>query len=113
MGLTGPASRMSATSAHRRGRRAQKPTIKAVAKRASVSLKTVSRVINHGQGVRERTCAKVLKAVADLGYQPDVSARSLRGSRAYAMGLVYDDPNPYYVISVQSGGLSVCRVRGY
>jgi len=91
----------------------QKPTIKDVAKRASVSLKTVSRVINDEPAVRERTRAKVLKAIAELGYKPDLSARSLRGARAYAVGLVYDNPNPYYIISVQNGALSVCRERGF
>ena len=39
----------------------QKPTIRDVARRASVSLKTVSRVINHEPAVRERTRAKVMK----------------------------------------------------
>src|SRR5579875_1448395 len=112
-GRRGPTSRAGAQSAHHRGHGVRKPTIRDVAKRASVSLKTVSRVINDEPAVRERTRAKVLKAIADLGYQPDVSARSLRGARAYAVGLVYDNPNPYYIISVQNGALSVCRERGF
>jgi LacI family transcriptional regulator len=89
------------------------PTIKDVAKRSRVSLKTVSRVINNEPSVQERTRAKVLRAVAELNYQPDLSARSLRSAKSYALGLVYDNPNPYYVISMQSGVLSVCRETGY
>src|SRR5207344_346357 len=32
---------------------------------------------------------------------------------SYALGLVYDNPNPYYVIALQTGVLSVCREAGY
>ena len=91
----------------------RRPTIRDVAKRSRVSLKTVSRVINNEPSVLERTRNKVLKAVSELGYQPDLSARSLRSAKSYAIGLVYDNPNPYYVISVQNGVLSVCRENGY
>jgi len=109
-GLT---SRAGAAGAQVRELPVHKPTIRDVAKRAAVSLKTVSRVINHEPAVRERTRARVMKAIGELGYKPDVSARSLRGARAYAVGLVYDNPNPYYIISVQNGALSVCRERGF
>jgi LacI family transcriptional regulator len=87
----------------------QRSTIKDVAERAKVSLKTVSRVINNEPGVQTRTRERVLRAVAELEYRPDPSARSLRSAQAYAIGLVYDNPNPYYIISVQNGALSVCR----
>ncbi|NII10762.1 LacI family DNA-binding transcriptional regulator [Oleiagrimonas sp. C23AA] len=88
-------------------------TIKDVAERAQVSLKTVSRVINHEPSVHERTRERVLKAIEELNYRPDLSARSLRSAKAYALGLVYDNPNPYYIISVQNGALSVCREMGF
>ena len=91
----------------------QRSTIKDVAKRAKVSLKTVSRVINNEPAVQARTREKVLRAVAALDYQPDLSARSLRSAQSYAIGLVYDNPNPYYIISVQDGALSVCREHGF
>lgn len=91
----------------------RKPTIKDVAKHSRVSLKTVSRVINNEPSVLDRTRNKVLRAIAELNYQPDLSARSLRSAKSYALGLVYDNPNPYYVISVQSGVLSVCRETGF
>lgn len=91
----------------------RRPTIKDVAARAQVSLKTVSRVINDEAGVQARTRERVQQAVAELGYQPDPSARSLRSAQSYALGLLYDNPNPYYVIAVQNGVLSVCRETGY
>ncbi len=88
-------------------------TMKDVAKRAGVSLKTVSRVINRESSVQPATRERVLQAVEALGYRPDLSARSLRSSRAYAIGLVYDNPNPYYIIAMQEGALSVCREMGF
>ena len=93
--------------------RVRSPTIKDVAEKAGVSLKTVSRVINNEPSVHERTREKVQRAIDALGYQPDPSARSLRGTRAWAIGLVYDNPNAHYVISMQNGVLSVCRERGF
>jgi LacI family transcriptional regulator, galactose operon repressor len=91
----------------------RRPTIKDVAERAQVSLKTVSRVINDEPSVQARTRERVQQAIAELGYQPDPSARSLRTAQSYAIGLLYDNPNPYYVIAVQNGVLSVCRATGY
>jgi LacI family transcriptional regulator len=88
-------------------------TIKDVAERAGVSLKTVSRVINNEPSVHARTREKVQREIDALGYQPDPSARSLRSTRAYALGLVYDNPNAHYVINVQRGVLSVCRDSGF
>jgi len=90
------------------------PTIKDVASRAGISEKTVSRVVNGESGVHERTRLKVQQAIAELGYQPDLSARSLRnGGRFYGLGLVYDNPNAHYVIGMQEGVLSACEERGY
>ena len=91
----------------------QKATIKDVAKRSRVSPKTVSRVINNEPSVRDRTRGRVLEAITALNYHPDFSARNLRSAKSYALGLAYDNPNPYYVISVQSGVLSSCRETGF
>ena len=74
-----------------------RPTIKDVAARAQVSLKTVSRVINDESGVHASTREKVKRAVDELGYQPDSSARSLRTAQSYAIGLF-------------SGAVPCCRV---
>lgn len=96
-----------------KGLHVSKATIKDVARVADVSLKTVSRVINNEPTVRETTRRKVRAIINELNYQPDVSARSLRGSTSYAVGLVYDNPNPYYVVDIQNGVLQACREMGY
>ena len=88
-------------------------TIRDVARQARVSLKTVSRVINRESSVRDETRERVLRAIEQLDYRPDLSARSLRSAKAYAIGLVYDNPNPYYIIAVQQGALAACRDMGF
>jgi LacI family transcriptional regulator len=93
--------------------RVRSATIKDVAARAGVSLKTVSRVVNNEPSVRPRTRDKVQREIDALGYQPDPFARSLRSTRTYALGLVYDNPNAHYIINLQRGVLSVCRASGF
>lgn len=90
-----------------------KVTIKEVARQASVSIKTVSRVMNNEASVKPQTREKVLAAVELLNYQPNAAARNLAGSKSYAIGYLYDNPNAYYVIDMQNGILSSCRKQGY
>ncbi len=89
-----------------------KPTIKDVAKRAGVSFKTVSRVINREATVGQALQDKVWRAVEELNYQPNLSARGLRGT-ASSIGFIYDNPNSNYVIDMQRGILDTCRREGY
>ncbi len=92
-----------------------KTTIFDVAKHAGVSIKTVSRVVNREPNVRASTRERVEKAIAELGYRPDQSARNLASRRSHLIGLVYDDPAAYelpssgYIISMQQGALEACR----
>ncbi|MGD8176803.1 LacI family DNA-binding transcriptional regulator [Marinimicrobium sp. ARAG 43.8] len=90
-----------------------KATIDNVAALAGVSIKTVSRVVNKEPNVRQGTRDKVLKAIAELDYRPNLSARSLAGNRSFVIGLLYDNPSANYVIDVQDGVLSICRAQGY
>jgi LacI family transcriptional regulator len=90
-----------------------KATIKDVAQLAGVSIKTVSRVTNKEGSVRKETLEKVTEAINQLNYQPNTAARNLAGSRSFALGYVYDNPNAYYVLDMQNGILDECRERGY
>ena len=90
-----------------------KVTIHDVAKRADVSIKTVSRVINNEPSVRTATQKKVLEAVAALNYRPNAAARNLASTRSYAIAYIYDNPNAYYVIDMQNGILSASKEQGY
>ena len=92
-----------------------KPTIFDVANVAGVSIKTVSRVVNHEPNVRESTRERVENAIAVLKYRPDQSARNLASQRSHLIGLVYDDPAAYdmpsggYILDMQQGALKACR----
>lgn len=87
-------------------------TIKDVANLAKVSFKTVSRVINREPTVGEDLQKRVWEAIDALGYQPNMSARNLRGSAAF-ISFIYDNPNSHYVIDMQHGLLDTCRKEGF
>jgi len=95
-----------------------KATIDDVATLAGVSIKTVSRVVNHEPNVRPATREKVEHAIKSLHYRPNISARSLASHRSHLIVLVYDDPEAYktpssgYIIRMQQGALRACRRAG-
>ena len=66
----------------------RRPTISDVAALAGTSKGTVSFVLNNRPGVAVKTRERVLAAMAELGWQPNMLARSLSISRANAIGLV-------------------------
>jgi len=90
-----------------------KATINDVAKHAGVSIKTVSRVMNNEPSVRQPTREKVMAAVNELNYKPNLAARNLAGTKAYSIAFIYDNPNAYYVIDMQNGILSACKKQGF
>lgn len=65
-----------------------RPTIIDIAKKAGVSFKTVSRVLNHSPHVKQELRDRVLEAAAALNYRPNLAARSLAGQRNYAFALL-------------------------
>jgi LacI family transcriptional regulator len=90
-----------------------KVTIEDVAELAKVSIKTVSRVLNNESHVRADTVERVREAIRALNYKPNPFARSLAASRAFVVGLLYDNPSSSYVINIQLGALKVCDVHNY
>jgi LacI family transcriptional regulator len=88
-------------------------TIEDVASHAGVSTKTVSRVINNEPFVADPTRARVMAAMRELGYAPNVSAQRLASGRAYVLGLVFHNAAWNYINIVQRGLLEECRKEGY
>ena len=78
----------------------RRPTMRDVAARAGVSLKTVSRVVNQEPVVEQGTVTKVEKAIEELRYRRDSLARNLRkGIRQQSIGLIIEDlANPFYAL---------------
>jgi DNA-binding LacI/PurR family transcriptional regulator len=72
-------------------------TLHDVARVAGVSFKTVSNVINNHPHVRDTTRAKVEQAIAELGYRPNLTARSLRSGHTGAITLALPQLSlPYF-----------------
>lgn len=73
------------------------PSLKDVAKKAGVSLTTVSRVLNNRGYISEETRKKVYKAMEELNYQPNEIARALFKKRSYFIGLIIPDiSHPFF-----------------
>ncbi|GAB3738772.1 LacI family DNA-binding transcriptional regulator [Microlunatus parietis] len=72
-------------------------TLRDVAARAGVSIRTVSNVVNDFHYVSEATRARVQRAIEETGYQPNLAARSLRGGRSGLIGLIVPEIDvPYF-----------------
>lgn len=72
------------------------PTIKDVAKKANVSVATVSRVINNTGYVNHETRKIVEDAISELGYVPNELARSLFRKRSNIVGLIVPHISTYF-----------------
>jgi LacI family transcriptional regulator len=90
-------------SVRRKGRAV---TIDEVASQAGVSPMTVSRVIN-GQGVvRDATKERVMRAIRELGYRPNLAASSLAAAQHTCIALIYTNPSSTYLRELLVGALS-------
>lgn len=74
-----------------------------VAKRAGVSVATVSRVVNGLASVDKKLAKRVWKAVDELGYVPNQQARALVSGRSRTLGLLVSEiTNPFFPELIQS-----------
>jgi len=92
---------------------AGRPTINDIARMAEVSKKTVSRVLNKSPFVSAETRTKVEEIISRTGYSPDPQARGLAFRRSFLVGIIFDNPNPQYVVNMQQGILDGLRGSGY
>ena len=80
-----------------------KVTISDVARLAGVSTATVSHTINSTRYVSGETKEKVFKAIAELGYTPDASARSFRTGKKKTVGFIVPDiSNKFFGTMIES-----------
>jgi len=87
--------------------------IKDVAKKAGVSISTVSRVLNNSAPVKEELRKKVLEAVKQLQYEPNLIARSLKTGETKTVGMILPDiSNPFFA-TVFRGAEDYLRKEGY
>jgi len=93
------------------GRR--QPTIHEVAAASRVSIGTVSRVAGGSPRVAIETRARVLAAMAELGYQPNAAARTMRTNQTKTIGFLIPDMTNQVFARVAQGAETILASEGY
>lgn len=88
-------------------------TTRDVAQKAGVSVATVSAVINKSKFVSAALIERVERAIADLGYRPNLVARSLKSGRTKTLGILIPNIRDPYWADVVSTIEEVTRSEGY
>lgn len=81
----------------------QTMTIQDVAKKANVSVSTVSRVLNGKTDVASETQDRILSVIDDLGYTTNLAARSMRSQKKNLVGLIMPDIAYPFAVEVMKG----------
>ena len=87
-------------------------TLHDVARIAGVSIKTVSNVVNNYPHIRPATRERVEAAIAELHYQPNLTARSLRSGRTGAIGLALPELSLSYFAELADSVIQAAERRG-
>src|SRR5581483_4243418 len=92
---------------------ATRVTLADVARRAGVSIATVSYAMNGRDGVGEQTRAHVLRVAEEVGFRPNRLATGLRTGQTRVLGLVLADiTNPFYP-EIAGGVIAAAAEAGY
>ncbi|HBY58330.1 MAG TPA: LacI family transcriptional regulator, partial [Solibacterales bacterium] len=87
--------------------------LEAVARRAGVSTATVSRVLNNVDVVKTVTRDRVMKAIADLNYHPNLHARSLAGGKSRTLGMILSNMENSFFFDIYRTLEAEANFRGY
>ncbi|GIF00553.1 LacI family DNA-binding transcriptional regulator [Paractinoplanes rishiriensis] len=88
-------------------------TMRDVARRAGVSSKTVSNVLNGYPYIKESTRARVLAAIDELGYQMNISARNLRSGRTGIIALAVPELTLPYFAQLCDAVIEAAGAKGW
>jgi len=104
---------MPSTRKATRKKAATTASIYDVARKARVSVFTVSAVVNHKSHVREKLRKRVESAIRALNYRPNLIARSLAKQRTHTIGMIVPDiANPFFPVVVR-GAEDAAQRHGY
>lgn len=84
-----------------------------VARRAKVSTATVSRVLNNSNVVKSSTRARVMKAVEQLRYHPNLHARTLAGGKSRTIGVIVSNMENPFFFDIYKTVEADAHARGY
>ena len=88
-------------------------TMKDVARKAGVSVATVSYVINGTKAISPATCDKVKQAIKELHYSPDQTAKSFKTGRKYIIAFIVPDISNNYFSNIIDSLEQELRASGY
>ncbi|MGL5695147.1 MAG: LacI family DNA-binding transcriptional regulator [Peptostreptococcaceae bacterium] len=88
-------------------------TIKDVAKKAGVSISTVSRVINDSKPVTDEVKQKVLDVIKETGYIPNPLARSLVTKKSQLIGVIVPEVSDSFVNEILNGVEEIAKMYDY
>lgn len=88
-------------------------TIYDVAREASVSMATVSRVVNGNPNVKPTTRKKVLEAIERLGYRPNAVARGLASKKTTTVGVIIPDISSVFFSELARGIEDIATMYNY
>jgi len=88
-------------------------TIKHVAKKANVSISTVSRVINDSKPVNDDIKRRVFEVIEELGYTPNPVARSLVMKKSKLIGVIVPDIASSFIGEVLNAIEDIAKTYGY
>jgi LacI family transcriptional regulator len=94
-------------------RHARHVSVKDVAARSGVSFQTTSKVLNGKGSVSDVTRARILKVAGDLGYVPNLQARSLVMQQTQTVGLIASDFSDRNLSRFIGGAEQAARRQGY
>lgn len=87
--------------------------VREVAERANVAISSVSRVLTNHPNVSEKMRTRVLAAVEELGYEPDLLAQSLRRGQTDTIGFVVRDISNPILAEIALGAETALSDAGY
>lgn len=91
----------------------KKPTIKDVAKKANVSVATVSRILNGLEGYSEATRQKVTMVVDEMGYRPNAIARHLKTKTTLTIGVLLPKVETTFYVEILTGIEDMAHENNY
>ena len=94
-------------------RAARHVSVKDVAARSGVSFQTTSKVLNGKGSVSDQTRARILQVASELGYVPNLQARSLVMQRTLTVGVITGDFSDPGLSRLLAGAEQEARRQGY
>lgn len=93
-------------------------TLKDIARECKVSFSTVSKALKGSPEISSETIKIIQKKAKEMGYQPNLAARTLRTNRTYDIGVIFEDKTGagfqhQYFATVISGIQKVAQEKGY